>query len=142
MRRFDTLSSRVRGGIRRPFPPYILHASVFYPFALYLLKGTMFFFFCIRRKKKNDTTNSTMEKFSFSRGSSGSASTSSSGTGTGTGSGGRVAVVGVTRSVRLRKRGNSGFGFSLRGGREHAAGFYVSEVQPGGEAHRNGLRVR
>ncbi|XP_046432035.1 uncharacterized protein LOC124185374 [Neodiprion fabricii] len=75
------------------------------------------------------------------RGSSGSASTSSSGTGTGTGSGGRVAVVGVTRSVRLRKRGSSGFGFSLRGGREHAAGFYVSEVQPGGEAHRNGLRV-
>ncbi|XP_012263261.2 mucin-5AC isoform X2 [Athalia rosae] len=75
------------------------------------------------------------------RGSSGSASTSSSGTGTGTGSGGRVAVVGVTRSVRLRKRGSSGFGFSLRGGREHAAGFFVSEVQPGGEAQRNGLRV-
>ncbi|XP_023289649.1 uncharacterized protein LOC105704265 isoform X2 [Orussus abietinus] len=56
-------------------------------------------------------------------------------------SGGRVAVIGVTRNVRLRRRGASGFGFSLRGGREYAAGFYVSDVQPGGEAHRNGLRI-
>ncbi|XP_076676131.1 uncharacterized protein LOC143373107 isoform X2 [Andrena cerasifolii] len=55
--------------------------------------------------------------------------------------GGRMAVIGVTRNVRLRRRGASGFGFSLRGGREYAAGFYVSDVQPGGEAHRNGLRV-
>lgn len=53
-----------------------------------------------------------------------------------------MAVIGVTRNVRLRRRGNAGFGFSLRGGREYAAGFYVSDVQPGGEAHRNGLRVR
>lgn len=53
-----------------------------------------------------------------------------------------MAVIGVTRNVRLRRRGASGFGFSLRGGREYAAGFYVSDVQPGGEAHRNGLRVR
>lgn len=52
-----------------------------------------------------------------------------------------MAVIGVTRNVRLRRRGASGFGFSLRGGREYAAGFYVSDVQPGGEAHRNGLRV-
>lgn len=52
-----------------------------------------------------------------------------------------MAVIGVTRNVRLRRRGNAGFGFSLRGGREYAAGFYVSDVQPGGEAHRNGLRV-
>lgn len=52
-----------------------------------------------------------------------------------------MAVIGVTRHVRLRRRGNAGFGFSLRGGREYAAGFYVSDVQPGGEAHRNGLRV-
>ena len=62
------------------------------------------------------------------------------GAGNGNG-GGRMAVIGVTRNVRLRRRGNAGFGFSLRGGREYAAGFYVSDVQPGGEAHRNGLRV-
>jgi len=81
--------------------------------------------------------------------SGGSSSASSAGTGSSTGGGpgnpaggGRMAVIGVTRHVRLRRRGNAGFGFSLRGGREYAAGFYVSDVQPGGEAHRNGLRVR
>lgn len=82
--------------------------------------------------------------------SGGSSSASSTGTGSssagggpGNGStgGGPMAVIGVTRHVRLRRRGASGFGFSLRGGREHAVGFYVSDVQPGGEAHRNGLRV-
>ena len=57
------------------------------------------------------------------------------------GGGGRLAVIGVTRNVKLRRRGNAGFGFSLRGGREYAAGFYVSDVVPGGEAHRAGLRV-
>ncbi|XP_015593443.1 uncharacterized protein LOC107266919 [Cephus cinctus] len=82
----------------------------------------------------------------------GSPSTSSTSTGSSSGGaggtpggnptgGGRVAVIGVTRNVRLRRRGASGFGFSLRGGREYSAGFYVSDVQPGGEAHRNGLRV-
>ncbi|XP_070518610.1 uncharacterized protein [Cardiocondyla obscurior] len=82
------------------------------------------------------------------RRSGGSSSASSAGTGSSTGGGpgnpaggGRMAVIGVTRNVRLRRRGNAGFGFSLRGGREYAAGFYVSDVQPGGEAHRNGLRV-
>ncbi|XP_066589655.1 uncharacterized protein [Prorops nasuta] len=79
-----------------------------------------------------------------------SSGASSTGTGSSIGGGpgnlvgsgaGRMAVIGVTRNVRLRRRGASGFGFSLRGGREYAAGFYVSEVQPGGEAHRNGLRV-
>ncbi|KAK0075183.1 hypothetical protein PV325_000170 [Microctonus aethiopoides] len=83
--------------------------------------------------------------------SGGSSSASSTGTGSSsagggpgngsTGGGGPMAVIGVTRHVRLRRRGASGFGFSLRGGREHAVGFYVSDVQPGGEAHRNGLRV-
>ncbi|KAK2584755.1 hypothetical protein KPH14_007082 [Odynerus spinipes] len=80
--------------------------------------------------------------------SGGSSSASSAGTGSSNGAGpgnpvggGRMAVIGVTRNVRLRRRGASGFGFSLRGGREYAAGFYVSDVQPGGEAHRNGLRV-
>lgn len=81
--------------------------------------------------------------------SGGSSSASSAGTGSSTGGGpgnpvggGRMAVIGVTRNVRLRRRGNAGFGFSLRGGREYAAGFYVSDVQPGGEAHKNGLRVQ
>lgn len=33
------------------------------------------------------------------------------------------------------------FGFSLRGGREHGTGFFVSGVELGSEAHRQGLRV-
>ncbi|CAH0561329.1 unnamed protein product [Brassicogethes aeneus] len=32
-------------------------------------------------------------------------------------------------------------GFSLRGGREHGTGFFVSSVETGSEAHRQGLRV-
>ncbi|KAL3266404.1 hypothetical protein HHI36_010580 [Cryptolaemus montrouzieri] len=32
-------------------------------------------------------------------------------------------------------------GFSLRGGREHGTGFFVSYVEPASEAHRQGLRV-
>ncbi|KAF5308258.1 hypothetical protein FQR65_LT06251 [Abscondita terminalis] len=32
-------------------------------------------------------------------------------------------------------------GFSVRGGREHGTGFYVSLVEPGSEAHRQGLKV-
>nr|XP_012218052.1 PREDICTED: uncharacterized protein LOC105669585 isoform X1 [Linepithema humile] len=89
-----------------------------------------------------------MSTAAFMHRSGGSSSASSAGTGSSTGGGpgnpaggGRMAVIGVTRNVRLRRRGNAGFGFSLRGGREYAAGFYVSDVQPGGEAHRNGLRV-
>ncbi|XP_058794768.1 uncharacterized protein LOC131666270 [Phymastichus coffea] len=63
------------------------------------------------------------------------------GNGGGGGGGSRMAVIGVTRNVKLRRRGAAGFGFSLRGGREYAAGFYVSDVVPGGEAHSHGLRV-
>ncbi|XP_020292706.1 uncharacterized protein LOC109859153 isoform X2 [Pseudomyrmex gracilis] len=92
--------------------------------------------------------DSNMSAAAFMHRSGGSSSASSAGTGSSTGGGpgnpaggGRMAVIGVTRNVRLRRRGNAGFGFSLRGGREYAAGFYVSDVQPGGEAHRNGLRV-
>ncbi|XP_025158416.1 uncharacterized protein LOC105188272 isoform X2 [Harpegnathos saltator] len=92
--------------------------------------------------------DSNMSTAAFMHRSGGSSSASSAGTGSSTGGGpgnpaggGRMAVIGVTRNVRLRRRGNAGFGFSLRGGREYAAGFYVSDVQPGGEAHRNGLRV-
>lgn len=32
-------------------------------------------------------------------------------------------------------------GFSVRGGREHGTGFFVSHVEPASEAHRQGLRV-
>ena len=32
-------------------------------------------------------------------------------------------------------------GFSVRGGREHGTGFFVSLVEPGSEAHRQGLKV-
>ncbi|XP_063991869.1 uncharacterized protein LOC135170204 isoform X1 [Diachasmimorpha longicaudata] len=78
---------------------------------------------------------------SSSASSTGTGSSSGGGPGTGNNGGSRMAVIGVTRNVRLRRRGASGFGFSLRGGREYAAGFYVSDVQPGGEAHRAGLRV-
>ncbi|XP_011251248.1 uncharacterized protein LOC105248263 isoform X2 [Camponotus floridanus] len=92
--------------------------------------------------------DSNMSTAAFMHRSGGSSSASNTGTGSSTGGGpgnpaggGRMAVIGVTRNVRLRRRGNAGFGFSLRGGREYAAGFYVSDVQPGGEAHRNGLRV-
>ncbi|XP_012522443.1 uncharacterized protein LOC105828589 isoform X2 [Monomorium pharaonis] len=92
--------------------------------------------------------DSNMSTAAFMHRSGGTSSASSAGTGSSTGGGpgnpaggGRMAVIGVTRNVRLRRRGNAGFGFSLRGGREYAAGFYVSDVQPGGEAHRNGLRV-
>ncbi|XP_050457021.1 uncharacterized protein LOC126854395 isoform X3 [Cataglyphis hispanica] len=92
--------------------------------------------------------DSNMSTAAFMYRSGGSSSASNAGTGSSTGGGpgnpaggGRMAVIGVTRNVRLRRRGNAGFGFSLRGGREYAAGFYVSDVQPGGEAHRNGLRV-
>ncbi|XP_015187881.1 PREDICTED: uncharacterized protein LOC107072449 isoform X2 [Polistes dominula] len=92
--------------------------------------------------------DSNMSTAAFMHRSGGSSSSSSAGTGSSNGAGpgnpvggGRMAVIGYTRSVRLRRRGASGFGFSLRGGREYAAGFYISNVQPGGEAHRNGLRV-
>lgn len=33
-------------------------------------------------------------------------------------------------------------GFSLRGGREHGTGFFVSNIEPGSEAQRQGLRVK
>lgn len=49
-----------------------------------------------------------------------------------------------TRNVRLLRRGpptNFGFGFSIRGGREHGTGFFVSAVEVNSEAHQQGLRV-
>ena len=78
---------------------------------------------------------------SSSASSTGTGSSAGGGPGNGSTGDGRMAVIGVTRNVRLR-RGYPGFGFSLRGGLEYGAGFYVSDVEPGGEAHRMGLRVQ
>lgn len=41
----------------------------------------------------------------------------------------------------LTCRHGPGLGFSIRGGREHGTGFFVSSVESGSEAHRQGLRV-
>ncbi|KAF4524540.1 hypothetical protein B566_EDAN002813, partial [Ephemera danica] len=49
-----------------------------------------------------------------------------------------------TRTVRLLRRGPPaavGFGFSIRGGREHGTGFFVSAVELNSEAHLQGLRI-
>ena len=47
------------------------------------------------------------------------------------------------KSVNLsRRRGSAQLGFSIRGGREHGVGIYVSDVEPGSEAQYNGLKVR
>nr|XP_023011707.1 harmonin isoform X1 [Leptinotarsa decemlineata]XP_023011708.1 harmonin isoform X1 [Leptinotarsa decemlineata] len=58
------------------------------------------------------------------------------------------------RTIRLKRRnsGNSplstingrhapALGFSLRGGHEHGTGFFISHVEPGSEAHAQGLKV-
>ncbi|XP_023240680.1 harmonin-like [Centruroides sculpturatus] len=46
-----------------------------------------------------------------------------------------------SRVISLKRRGNAPLGFSIRGGWEHGTGIFVSEVQPGSEAYRQGLRV-
>lgn len=52
---------------------------------------------------------------------------------------------GRLRTIRLHRRlggrGPPTFGFSVRGGREHGTGFFVSAVEPGSEAHNQGLRI-
>lgn len=46
------------------------------------------------------------------------------------------------RTVTLnRRRLCSTFGFSLRGGREHGTGFFISAVEIPSEAHNQGLLV-
>lgn len=46
------------------------------------------------------------------------------------------------RQVTLkRSKSNEGLGFSIRGGSEHGVGIYVSLVEPGSFAEREGLRV-
>ncbi|XP_044051569.1 whirlin-like isoform X2 [Siniperca chuatsi] len=50
--------------------------------------------------------------------------------------------IGEVRKVTLtRSRSHEGLGFSIRGGSEHGVGIYVSLVEPGSSAEREGLRV-
>ncbi|CAB1422581.1 unnamed protein product [Pleuronectes platessa] len=49
---------------------------------------------------------------------------------------------GDVRQVTLtRSRSHEGLGFSIRGGSEHGVGIYVSLVEPGSSAEREGLRI-
>ncbi|XP_061119190.1 whirlin [Conger conger] len=51
-------------------------------------------------------------------------------------------VPGEIRQVSLkRNKSNEGLGFSIRGGSEHGVGIYVSLVEPGSLAEKEGLRV-
>lgn len=43
--------------------------------------------------------------------------------------------------VKLVRRHGESYGFSLRGGREHGTGFFISHVEQGSEAFHQGLRV-
>ncbi|KAM8796561.1 whirlin [Eudromia elegans] len=53
-----------------------------------------------------------------------------------------AAVPGELRQVTLRRnKAHEGLGFSIRGGAEHGVGIYVSLVEPGSLAEREGLRV-
>lgn len=47
----------------------------------------------------------------------------------------------VRRVTLTRSRSHEGLGFSIRGGSEHGVGIYVSLVEPGSSAEREGLRV-
>uniref|UniRef100_A0A671Q547 PDZ domain-containing protein n=1 Tax=Sinocyclocheilus anshuiensis TaxID=1608454 RepID=A0A671Q547_9TELE len=40
-----------------------------------------------------------------------------------------------------RHKSNEGLGFSIRGGSEHGVGIYVSQVEPGSLAEKEGLRI-
>nr|XP_033818167.1 whirlin-like [Geotrypetes seraphini] len=52
------------------------------------------------------------------------------------------ALRGETRQVILkRNKMNEGLGFSIRGGSEHGVGIYVSLVEPGSLADKEGLRI-
>ncbi|KAF0291511.1 Harmonin [Amphibalanus amphitrite] len=50
-------------------------------------------------------------------------------------------VVYGTRTVQLPRRRDDSLGFSVRGGREHGTGLFVSHVVPGSDAQRHGLKV-
>ncbi|XP_016346736.1 whirlin isoform X2 [Sinocyclocheilus anshuiensis] len=49
---------------------------------------------------------------------------------------------GEIRQVTLKRhKSNEGLGFSIRGGSEHGVGIYVSQVEPGSLAEKEGLRI-
>ncbi|XP_069133162.1 LOW QUALITY PROTEIN: harmonin-like [Argopecten irradians] len=45
------------------------------------------------------------------------------------------------RIINLRRRTNESLGFAVRGGFEHGIGVFVSHIDPGSQAERQGLRV-
>lgn len=49
--------------------------------------------------------------------------------------------IGTLPPPGITARHGPNLGFSVRGGREHGTGFFVSIVEPGSEAHRQGLKV-
>ncbi|XP_074830139.1 whirlin isoform X4 [Natator depressus] len=60
----------------------------------------------------------------------------------GLGAPGAEELRGEVREVSLkRNKTNDGLGFSIRGGAEHGVGIYVSLVEPGSLAEKEGLRV-
>uniref|UniRef100_A0A8C2ZTU7 PDZ domain-containing protein n=1 Tax=Cyclopterus lumpus TaxID=8103 RepID=A0A8C2ZTU7_CYCLU len=49
---------------------------------------------------------------------------------------------GEMRQVTMKRhKSNEGLGFSIRGGSEHGVGIYVSLVEPGSLAEKEGLRI-
>uniref|UniRef100_A0A3Q3ARW4 PDZ domain-containing protein n=1 Tax=Kryptolebias marmoratus TaxID=37003 RepID=A0A3Q3ARW4_KRYMA len=49
---------------------------------------------------------------------------------------------GEPRQVAMKRhKSNEGLGFSIRGGSEHGVGIYVSLVEPGSLAEKQGLRI-
>ena len=46
-----------------------------------------------------------------------------------------------TRTVQLARRRDGSLGFSVRGGREHGTGVFISQVEPNSSAQLHGLKV-
>ncbi|CAA9999060.1 unnamed protein product, partial [Nesidiocoris tenuis] len=92
-----------------------------------------------------DCVTFTPEGMAYTSGSSSGSSTGSVGSSGGCrGSCGGSCVGGcggsLVRTVRLARRPPPAkLGFSLRGGREHGTGFFVTAVEPSSEAYHNGL---
>ncbi|XP_032089109.1 whirlin-like [Thamnophis elegans] len=69
-------------------------------------------------------------------------STTAEGTAPGDSAVGLEEVRGEVRQVALkRQKAQEGLGFSIRGGAEHGVGIYVSLVEPGSLADKEGLRI-
>uniref|UniRef100_A0A8C9ZH59 PDZ domain-containing protein n=1 Tax=Sander lucioperca TaxID=283035 RepID=A0A8C9ZH59_SANLU len=47
----------------------------------------------------------------------------------------------IRQVTMKRHKSNEGLGFSIRGGSEHGVGIYVSLVEPGSLAEKQGLRI-